>query len=342
MEGVRRLWRAGHFAQNVLILGAGPVGRQLVATMRAKDDGGARIVGVFDDDPAYHRTEIMGVPVLGDLGALLAYAQSHPIDQVILAMDLGDTAAIDAARRRLMVLPVHLALSMDQVSAQFRLVRFGTEAGVPLAYLANKPLEHWSALAKRLEDLIVVGILSILALPVFLVIALLIKLDSPGPVFFTQKRFGLNNRVITVLKFRTMHHDRSDHSGAARTVRDDPRVTRIGRYLRKYSLDELPQFINVLRGDMSLIGPRAHAVAMKANGLLYGEAVADYSWRHRVRPGMTGWAQVNGLRGEVDTLEKAEQRVEYDLYYIDNWSLWFDLRIILLSFRVVLGEANAF
>ena len=159
--------------------------------------------------------------------------------------------------------------------------------------------------------------------------AILIKLDSPGPVLFVQKRFGFNNEVIGVLKFRTMHIDRADPSGAQRTVRNDPRVTRLGRILRWLSFDELPQLINVIRGDMSLVGPRPHAVAMKAGDRLYGEAVERYLHRHRVKPGITGWAQVSGLRGEVDTLEKAHARVAHDLYYIEHWSPWLDLKILL-------------
>src|SRR6202023_1059200 len=151
--------------------------------------------------------------------------------------------------------------------------------------------------------------------PLMALTAILIKLDSPGPVLFVQKRFGFNNEVIHVLKFRTMHIGCSDPSGAQRTVRNDPRVTRLGRILRLMSFDELPQLINVVRGDMSLVGPRPHAVAMRAGDRLYCEAVEQYLHRHRVKPGITGWAQVNGLRGEVDTLEKAHARVARSLLY---------------------------
>jgi polysaccharide biosynthesis protein PslA len=168
-------------------------------------------------------------------------------------------------------------------------------------------------------------------------VALLIKLESRGPVFFVQRRFGFNNEVIRVLKFRTMYVDRGDQSGEQRTVRDDRRVTRVGRILRALSIDELPQLINVLRGEMSIVGPRPHAIAMKAgNGVLYGDAVAEYCHRHRVKPGITGWAQVNGLRGEVDTLSKARARVEHDLYYIEHWSPWLDLKILVKTIIVVM------
>ena len=171
------------------------------------------------------------------------------------------------------------------------------------------------------------------------IVALLIKLDSRGPVLFSQQRFGLNNEAIPVLKFRTMYVDRGDRSGAQRTVQHDPRVTRVGRVIRALSIDELPQLINVLRGEMSVVGPRPHAIAMKAgDGVLYGDAVAQYFHRHRVKPGITGWAQVNGLRGEVDTLSKARARVAHDLYYIEHWSPWLDLRILLKTLAIVIRQ----
>jgi lipopolysaccharide/colanic/teichoic acid biosynthesis glycosyltransferase len=173
-------------------------------------------------------------------------------------------------------------------------------------------------------------------------VGLLIKLDSRGPVLFAQERFGFNNNVIRVLKFRTMYLDRGDISGAQRTVRDDPRVTRVGRILRALSLDELPQLFNVVRGEMSLVGPRPHAITMRAGDRLYDDAVATYLNRHRVKPGITGWAQINGLRGEVDTIEKARARVEHDLYYIEHWSLWLDLKILLTTAPQLLAHRNAY
>jgi lipopolysaccharide/colanic/teichoic acid biosynthesis glycosyltransferase len=185
-------------------------------------------------------------------------------------------------------------------------------------------------------------LLLILFAPFMLVLAALIKLDSPGPVFFAQERYGFNNQVFRVLKFRTMHVALSDVSGAARTVRNDPRLTRIGRILRTFSLDELPQLVNVVAGQMSLVGPRPHAVGMRAGSQLYHEAVHRYFERHRVKPGITGWSQVNGLRGEIDTVEKAQARVRHDLYYIEHWSIWLDLKILLMTFRVITSRENAY
>jgi lipopolysaccharide/colanic/teichoic acid biosynthesis glycosyltransferase len=200
---------------------------------------------------------------------------------------------------------------------------------VPVPGVVDRPLKDWRAVAKWMEGKLLGSLLLIFVGPLMALTAILIKLDSPGPVLFVQKRFGFNNEVIGVLKFRTMHIDRADPSGAQRTVRNDPRVTRLGRILRWLSFDELPQLINVIRGDMSLVGPRPHAVAMKAGDRLYGEAVERYLHRHRVKPGITGWAHVSGLRGEVDTLEKAHARVAHDLYYIEHWSPWLDLKILL-------------
>jgi exopolysaccharide biosynthesis polyprenyl glycosylphosphotransferase len=170
--------------------------------------------------------------------------------------------------------------------------------------------------------------------PLLLFIALLIRLDSPGPVLFRQKRYGLNNRLIEVLKFRTMYHEARDENAEQLTRRNDPRVTRVGAFLRRTSMDELPQFLNVLRGEMSIVGPRPHALAAKAGRLLYQDAVRYYDSRHRMKPGITGWAQVNGWRGETDTVEQIRKRVEHDLYYIENWSIRLDLKIII---RTVLG-----
>ena len=174
------------------------------------------------------------------------------------------------------------------------------------------------------------------------VVALAIKLDSPGPVLFTQSRFGFNNKLIEVYKFRSMRHDMADRTGARQTVKNDPRVTRVGAFLRQSSLDELPQFINVLQRRLSIVGPRPHPMGMKAAYKLYHEAVDDYAVRHRVKPGITGWAQVNGLRGETDTMEKAKSRIAHDLYYIDNWSLMFDLKIVFLTVLRGFRDPNAY
>ena len=198
------------------------------------------------------------------------------------------------------------------------------------------------AIMKRTFDILVSSLGLVVCLPLFVVVAILLKLDSPGPVFFTQVRMGRGFRKFFVYKFRTMTLGPPTHKGGLITIGQDPRITRVGHYLRKSKIDELPQLFNVLQGNMSIVGPRPHALSTKAAGQLFREVVDRYTARHRVKPGITGWAQVNGWRGETDTVEKIRGRVEHDLYYIDNWSIWLDLRIIARTPMVLLRGRNAF
>src|SRR5690606_25777765 len=205
-----------------------------------------------------------------------------------------------------------------------------------------KPLGAWDTLIKTLEDRILAA-LAILALsPVMALVALAVKLDSRGPVLFKQRRYGFNNELIEVYKFRSMYVDKTDHNAEKLVTRSDPRVTRVGRFIRKTSLDELPQLFNVLKGDLSLVGPRPHPTMAKAADKLYGEVVDGYFARHKVKPGITGWAQINGWRGETDTPEKIQRRVEHDLYYIENWSVMFDLYILAMTPISLLNTRNAY
>jgi exopolysaccharide biosynthesis polyprenyl glycosylphosphotransferase len=192
------------------------------------------------------------------------------------------------------------------------------------------------------EDKIVGGIILILIAPILVVIALAIKLDSPGPVFFRQPREGFNNQLFRVFKFRTMYHERSEFDAISQASRHDPRVTRVGRILRRTSLDELPQLFNVMRGEMSLVGPRPHAASTRAGGRLFSDVVVSYAARHKVKPGITGWAQVCGWRGETDTEDKLVKRLEHDLYYIENWTIWFDFYILFRTVGSVILPKNAF
>jgi putative colanic acid biosynthesis UDP-glucose lipid carrier transferase len=205
--------------------------------------------------------------------------------------------------------------------------------------LWEPPLSSWSVVVKAAEDRILATLILLLALPTLLTIAAVVKLDSSGPVLFRQRRFGFKNDVFTVLKFRSMAADADRDGTVPQATRGDPRVTRLGAFLRRHSLDELPQFLNVIKGDMSIVGPRPHAVAHNEQ---YAGLIDDYLARHKVKPGITGWAQVNGLRGETDTIEKMEARVQHDLYYVDNWSLLFDLRIILLTLFVGFRSDQAY
>ena len=193
----------------------------------------------------------------------------------------------------------------------------------------DKPIGDWGGLLKTIEDKVIASLALVMLAPIMLLVALAVKLESKGPVFFKQKRYGFNNELIEVYKFRSMYHEMRDADATKLVTRGDPRVTRVGRIIRKSSLDELPQLFNVLRGELSLVGPRPHPTKAKAANQLYDDVVDGYFARHRVKPGITGWAQINGWRGETDTAEKLQRRIEHDLYYIENWSLAFDLQILL-------------
>ncbi len=201
----------------------------------------------------------------------------------------------------------------------------------------------WDIVLKLVFDKIVGGLALLVLSPVLLATAIAIKLDSRGPVLFKQKRYGFNNEMVEIYKFRSMYIDRLDATAARLVTRDDPRVTRVGRFIRKTSIDELPQLFNVVfKGNLSLVGPRPHAIHAKAANRQYDEVVDGYFARHRVKPGITGWAQVNGWRGETDTQEKIQQRVDHDLYYIENWSILFDLHILAMTPFALFKTGNAY
>ncbi|MGE5538442.1 MAG: undecaprenyl-phosphate glucose phosphotransferase [Gemmatimonas sp.] len=331
----------GYLARRVVIVGAGEIGERLLGRL-ATAENAVSVVGVFDDRKTRIAPTVCGHRVLGTTDDLLRFARDTEVDEIILALPLGAEHRLEELVEKLRLLPVDLRVSAVPVVSTMLIRGLSHVGGVPMLEIIDRPLKQWSAVAKWLEDKIIGLGLLILFAPLMALIAVAIRVDSRGPVLFAQRRFGFNNRPIEVLKFRTMYIDAGDPTGQMRTVRDDPRVTRIGRLLREMSLDELPQLLNVLRGDMSLVGPRPHAVAMKAGDRLYHEAVEEYLHRHKVKPGITGWAQVHGLRGEVDTLEKANLRLAYDLDYIERWSLWLDLEILLRSIPILLRRINAY
>jgi Undecaprenyl-phosphate glucose phosphotransferase len=334
--------RAGYLARNIVIVGAGDEGQRVIAKLQNAPDKTIAIRGIFDDRQSGLPRSIRGVTVLGTTDDLLQFVPRAPIDEVIIAWPLAAERSLKALCEKLKVLAVDLRLSVEPLAETLEVRGISYVGNVPTLDVADRPIKHWRAAIKWIEDKLLATLLLIILAPLMGIIALFIKLDSRGPVFFVQERFGFNNEVIRVFKFRTMYVDRGDPSGGQRTMRNDPRVTRLGRLLRGLSFDELPQLINVWRGDMSLVGPRPHAIAMKAGDRLYCDAVEQYLHRHRVKPGITGWAQVNGLRGEVDTLEKARARVTHDLYYIEHWSPWFDLKVLLQTVGILAKRSNAY
>ena len=245
--------------------------------------------------------------------------------------------------RKLWVLPIDVRLAAHANRIRFRPRSYSYVGAAPMLDVFDKPLADWDVLVKLVLDK-VVGALALIALsPVLLATALAIKLDSKGPVLFKQKRYGFNNELVEVYKFRSMYADKLDVDASKLVTRDDPRVTRVGRFIRKTSIDELPQLFNVVfKGDLSLVGPRPHAIHAKAADRQYDEVVDGYFARHRVKPGITGWAQIHGWRGETDTQEKIQERVDHDLYYIENWSILLDLYILAVTPAALFKTANAF
>lgn len=333
---LRRQAAAGRFRRNVLVIGNPDLPDGLVPLADSADevDGPAiRLVGMVRvADLPMAGLPMSGLPMLGDMGELWRIVRDHDVTDVVVAPPWNDTAAVWNTLRAAGMAPVDVHLLLGPATGDRTMV----------LEVARNPSRGWGAVVKRAEDLVLVSLLLVLLGPLMALVAVAVRLDSPGPVLFRQQRYGYNNRPFAVFKFRTMHVDRGDASGTRRTVRDDPRVTRLGRFLRRSSLDELPQLFNVLRGEMALVGPRAHPVTMLAGDVPYHEAVADYAARHRVRPGITGLAQINGLRGAVDTVEKGRRRVAYDLLYIDNLSLWLDLKILALTPLCLLKDDNAY
>ncbi|HYD07531.1 MAG TPA: undecaprenyl-phosphate glucose phosphotransferase [Reyranella sp.] len=325
--------RAGRLGERVAIVGAGPVAQRLLRSLAARK-ANLRIFGVYDDQAASLPRACMGYPIRGTVDDLVKEAREQHIDTVIVALPLARDRELVETLNRLCLVPVHVRLCPDAFGLRLGQVQASYIAGHTFLNVVDRPLCGWHAIAKEVEDRVLGAVILALIAPLMLAIALMIKLDSPGPVLFRQKRYGFNNQLIEIFKFRSMYTHMTDHNAERLTQRNDPRITRVGAFLRRTSLDELPQFLNVVRGEMSIVGPRPHALAAKAGSLLYQEAVKYYDARHRVKPGITGWAQVNGWRGETDTVEQIRKRVEHDLYYIENWSVLLDLKIIA---RTIVG-----
>lgn len=333
---VRRMSRdGGVFARRVAVVGATSLGVKF-ASRAGNSPQGISIVGVYDaglsDNGDSH---LAGAK--GDLNDLAAAARNGEIDDIVIAVPRATPEDMSALVRRLSILPVSIAICpnihwLDHLGGSINDV-----GGVRVLSLYRRPLEGWGGVIKTIEDY-VLGVVALIAFaPVMLAIALAIKLQGGGPVLFAQQRHGFNNAVFKVYKFRTMT-TADDGDVVEQAKLGDPRITPVGKFLRRYSLDELPQLFNVIKGEMSLVGPRPHALAHNHQ---YARTIENYSGRHKVKPGLTGWAQVNGFRGETSETEQMADRVRYDLAYVDNWSLWFDIKILILTVRAVVFPQNA-
>jgi Undecaprenyl-phosphate glucose phosphotransferase len=339
---MRRWAENGSLRRNVAVVGAGAEAERLLAHIANTGDRTVRVVGVFDIRSSGVPKSVAGHPVRGRVADLREFTRTTPVDEVIVALPWTAEDYLVSIFSELRCLPVNVRLAPGPIGYHLLNRPVSHLAQLPLLHVLDRPLDDWGRMLKWLEDRILGSLILLsIALPMAL-IALAIKLDSPGPVLFRQKRYGFNNQLIEVLKFRTMRNDQCDQNGVFSTQVNDPRLTRIGAFLRRTSLDELPQFINVLRGDMSIVGPRPHATETKTADQRLEDVVAEYSVRHKVKPGVTGWAQVNGWRGTIDSVEQLRNRVEFDIYYLENWSLLFDLKIIALTlFKGFVGK-NAY
>ena len=341
---VLRWTRQGRLKRRTVIVGGGADAEVLIEQIRAGADMDINLLGLFDDRVGERSPDMVaGYHKLGKVSDLIEFARRTPVDLVIVSMPLSAERRVLDMLTQLWVLPVDIRLSAHMSKLKFTDKAYSYVGQLPVLDMADRPISDWNLVFKWLFDkAIAVTALALLS-PVMLVTAIAIKLESKGPVFFVQNRHGFNNELIRIYKFRSMRTDMLDAAASKLVTKDDPRVTRVGRIIRKTSIDELPQLFNVLKGELSIVGPRPHALQAKAENLLYYEAVEGYFARHRVKPGMTGWAQINGWRGETDTIEKIMQRVNHDLYYIEHWSILLDLYIVLMTpISLIAKNENAY
>jgi Undecaprenyl-phosphate glucose phosphotransferase len=341
---IRSKAKAGGLTRRIAIVGDTMQAAQFMRTLQSTDSPWNEVVGVFDDrlDKERAKDRFTGEQVLGNIEDLLNYARQERIDDVVVALPWNAVDRLMSVIEQLRELPVNVRLAVDMIHYEFPDRESSNLAGIPVLDVAPKPLADWDVVVKAIEDKALAALALIVFGPLMALIALAIKLTSPGPILFRQKRYGFNNQLIKIYKFRTMFHTMCDDDAATLTSRDDPRVTPLGGFLRRTSLDELPQLFNVLEGTMSLVGPRPHAKFAKAGTKFYPEVVDQYAARHKVKPGITGWAQVNGWRGQTDTEEKIVRRVQHDVSYIENWSLWLDLKILVMTVFVGFGGRNVY
>jgi putative colanic acid biosysnthesis UDP-glucose lipid carrier transferase len=335
---LRRLFAARRAQRVAVIAGACELGRTLAERLRSNPLLGVRVAGFFDDRGPERTGEEAAGATLGTLDQLADYVKSQRVELIYITLPMASQPRIVRLLDQLHDTTASIHFVPDILLFDLIQARIDTVGGMPVVSVCETPFRGLNAVIKRASDIVLALLICTLTLPLMLAIAVGVKMSSPGPVIFRQRRYGLDGREILVYKFRSM---RVTEDGAVirQATRADGRVTRFGAFLRRYSLDELPQFINVLQGRMSVVGPRPHAVAHTE---LYRKLIKGYMFRHKVRPGITGWAQVNGLRGETDTLEKMERRIACDLAYLRQWSLQLDLRIVLKTLFVALDGRNAY
>lgn len=337
-----RLMRAhGWNERRVIIIGARELTQKLVETVQQSLWTGFRIIAIFDDHVDEKKVMIGNIPILPTPSNIDAYLAAHEetIDEVWLTLPLTAEARVKELLHDLRHQTIPIRFVLDIFGASFFSHSIADLAGFPALNLNYSPMVGLNRFVKAIEDRVLALFIVLLISPILLLIALGVKFSSKGPVFFKQRRHGWDGRIIKIYKFRTMYEHQEQQGVVTQATQNDTRITPFGKFLRRTSLDELPQFLNVLQGRMSIVGPRPHAVS---HNEFYKDSIEAYMQRHKVKPGITGWAQVNGWRGETETLEKMQKRVEFDLYYIENWSLIFDLKIIFLTVFQGFVNKNAY
>nr|WP_297351662.1 undecaprenyl-phosphate glucose phosphotransferase [uncultured Caldimonas sp.] len=324
--------------RSAVVVGAGPLGLKVCKALEGHEGFGVDFLGFFDDRTDMRVHQDASEKVIGRLNEVSSYVMEHGVKEVYVTLPLTSQPRIKALLESLQETTASLFFVPDVFGISIIQGRLQDVNGVPVVGILETPFTGTNAMVKRISDIVLASIILVLISPLLLVVAIGVKLSSPGPVIFRQKRNGLDGEEITVYKFRSM---RAMDNGPVvkQATKGDPRITRFGAFIRKTSLDELPQFFNVLQGRMSIVGPRPHAVAHNEQ---YRKMIKAYMVRHKVKPGITGWAQVNGHRGETDTIEKMEARVEYDLEYLRNWSLGLDLLIIARTARLMFFDRHAY
>ncbi len=341
---VRHWTHDGKLKRRTVIVGGGKDAEVLIDAIRKGADSDIRLLGLFDDRIDERSPDsVAGLAKLGKVADLIEFARRTRVDLVIVSMPLSAESRVLAMLKQLWVLPVDIRLSAHMSKLRFTSRAYSYLGDVPVFDMADRPISDWNLVFKWVFDKAVALLALILLSPVFIATAIAVKATSKGPILFKQKRHGFNNELIEIYKFRSMYTDMSDATASKLVTKGDPRVTKVGRFIRKTSIDELPQIFNVLKGELSIVGPRPHALQAKADNQLYYEAVEGYFARHRVKPGMTGWAQIHGWRGETDTVDKIMQRVNHDLYYIENWSILLDIYIVFMTpFSLLSKNENAY
>jgi len=332
----------GRICRNVVIIGAGENAVTLLRSLVGPHNPWVRIIGIFDDRHRRMGDHVEGHQVQGGMSELLEFAKSERIDDIFVALPWTAEMRLFEIFDTLQAIPANLHLSPEIVSSRMERASFVPYFGITALRVSKKPIEGWNYVMKWAEDKLIALLAILLLSPLLFVTAIAIKLESKGPVLFRQSRYGFNNKLIEVYKFRSMYDEARDDNAEVQTTKSDSRVTRVGKFIRRTSVDELPQLFNVLKGEMSIVGPRPHATRTKAAGRLFEDVVKEYAARHKIKPGITGWAQVNGWRGETDTEDKIKRRVECDIYYMENWSILMDIEILLRTILTLFVSKAAY